>query len=323
MDNNQAKEGKGKLLILLVAIGCLGLLGALALCRSEQAPGASTETNAGETNTGIHQKTTPPQAEELHAAAETQAPLQSENERSVEEIKAEAIEEQRQRIMRKMQEFSDNPGVNHMIVQQQRILMAEKYRDLIRSLGLNDEEAEYFMDLMLARQMLHVGFGMKLMTGMVTPEEREQLVQKLQEDVAPINTEVDYFLNHAEDSEYLKYYEQTELQRSAVNAIKSEAQRDGISISDDVGEQLVGVIYEELGNHSFSVQLEPDGNPDFSKFTDDNINLLITELNALAPSVLQRASDLLDPNQLALFQKAYAAYVNAERNRLLMMKQLF
>jgi len=314
----QVKDGKARLIVVITVLGGLCLLGAIVLLKPSGPPVAGEEIKAiGTANKeGTEQK--PQDAQ--HGVASTEQPP---SEPTIAEIREEVAEEHRQRIMHNMSDNLQNPGMNQIIVQQQRVLMADKYRDLVKALSLNDEEAEYFVDLMTTRQMLHVDFGMKLMTGVLSPEEKALLMQKLQESVEPINKEVDYFLNHDDDSEYLKYYEQTEQQRAAINAMKSDAQRADMPFDDETGEQLIGIIFEEVNNHSFSVQLEKNGNPDVSQFTDENINTLTAEMNALTPDLVQRATSVLDPDQLAIFEQAYLNYVTAERNRLLMMKQIF
>ena len=84
--------------------------------------------------------------------------------------------EQRERLMRNIADNLAMPGMNEMIQQQQRVLMSDKYRSLIKTLGLNPKEEAYLMDLLTARQMLQVDFGMKLMTGMLTEAERLELM---------------------------------------------------------------------------------------------------------------------------------------------------
>jgi hypothetical protein len=318
MKHDRVKNGNTRLIVAIIVLGGLFLLGAVVLLNSSESPEGSEKTNTIETadKEGAERKLQGAQPRVVSTEQPAAEP-------SIADIKEEAVEEQRQRIMRNMADNLQNPGMNQIIVQQQRVLMADKYRDLVKALNLNSEETEYFIDLMTTRQMIHVDFGMKLMTGMLSPEEKEHLIQKLQKDVEPINEEIDYFINNDDDSEYLKYFEQTEQQRAAVNAMKSNAQMADMSIDDDTAEELIGIIYEEVNRHSFSVQLEENGEPDFSQFNDENINTLINEMNALAPDVVERAAEVLDPDQLALFEQAYLSYVAAEKNRLLMMQQLF
>jgi hypothetical protein len=318
MKHGRVRNGNSRLIVAIIVLGSVFLLSAVVLLNSSKSQEGNEEINTVETadNEGAERKLQGVQPRVVSTEQPAAEP-------SIADIKEEAVEEQRQRIMRNIADNLQNPGMNQIIVQQQRVLMADKYRDLVKALNLNNEETEYFIDLMTTRQMIHVDFGMKLMTGMLSPEEKEHLIQKLQKDVEPINEEIDYFINNDDDSEYLKYFEQTEQQRAAVNAMKSNAQMADMSIDDDTAEELIGIIYEEVNRHSFSVQLEENGEPDFSQFNDENINTLINEMNALAPDVVERAAEVLDPDQLALFEQAYLSYVAAEKNRLLMMQQLF
>lgn len=239
------------------------------------------------------------------------------------EASEKGAEEQRRRIMRNMAENLQNPGMNQIIAQQQRILIENKYTDLMKALGLNEAESAHFLDLLTARQMLQVDMGMKLMTGVLSPEEKRSLVEKLEKDTKPINEEIDYFLNDADDSEYLKFYEQTEMERSAISGLAEEARRNNVPVDEDLQEELVALVYEEMNNHSFTMQFAEGSEPDFSQFTDENISRHVEEMNALSEVMLQRASELLEPEQLLLFEKTYRNYVSSQEQRMRMIQQLF
>jgi hypothetical protein len=231
--------------------------------------------------------------------------------------------EQRERMMRNVAENLAMPGMNEMIQQQQRVLMADKYRSFIKTLRLNPREEEYLMDLLTARQMLQVDFGMKLMTGMLSEEERLELMENLRSGMEEMDKEIDWFLNSDSDSEYYRYYDRTENERATVVSVGNAANQAGHPLDDGVEEELVAILYDELNSYPFSVNLEEDGEPVFENFTDANIDTFLQELEQLRGPVFQQAASILDADQLEIFEKSYAQYVAIYEQRLRMMQQFF
>lgn len=232
-------------------------------------------------------------------------------------------EEQRERMMRNIADNLAMPGMNKIIQQQQRVLMADKYRSFIKTLGLNPKEEAYLMDLLTARQMLQVDFGMKLMTGMLSETERLELMESLGSGMGELDKEIDWFLNSGTDSDYFRYYDKTEGERTAVASLANAANLAGHSFDDGVEEELVSILYDELTGYPFSVNLEENGEPVFENYTDANIDIFLQELEQLRDPVFQQASSILDPDQLAIFEQYYAQYVAFYEQRLRMAQQFF
>jgi hypothetical protein len=231
--------------------------------------------------------------------------------------------EQRERMMRNIADNLAMPGMNKMIQQQQRVLMADKYRSLIKTLRLNPTEEEYLMDLLTARQMLQVDFGMKLMTGMLSEAERLELMKNLGSGMGELDKEIDWFFNSSSDSDYFRYYDKTEGERATVVSAGNAVNQAGHPFDDGVEAELVAILYDELTGYPFSVNLEENGEPVFSNYTDANIDTFIQELEQLRDPVFQQASSILDPDQLEIFEKYYAQYVAFYEQRLRMAQQFF
>ena len=237
--------------------------------------------------------------------------------------KDEIAAEQRERLMRNIAENLAMPGMNEMIQQQQRVLMTDKYRNFIKKLRLNPEEEEYLMDLLTARQMLQVDFGMKLMTGMLSEAERTELMENLDAGMEELDKEIDWFLNSDIDSEYFRYYDKTEGERATVLSVENAMSQAGHPFDEGVGEELVAILYEELNSYPFSVNFEENGEPVFSNFTDANISTYLQELEQLREPVFREASLIMDSDQLEIFGEYYAQYVAFYAQRLRMIQQFF
>jgi hypothetical protein len=237
--------------------------------------------------------------------------------------KDDIAEEQRERLMRNIAENLAMPGMNEMIQQQQRVLMEDKYRSFIKKLRLSPQEEEYLMDLLTARQMLQVDFGMKLMTGMLSEAERTELMEDLHSGMEELEKEIDWFLNNETDSDYFRYYDKTEGERAAVLSVENALSQAGHPFDEGVGEELVAILYEELNSYPFSVEFEENGEPVFSSFTDANISTFLQELEQMRDPVFREATLIMGPEQLEIFQQYYAQYVLFYEQRLRMTQQFF
>lgn len=235
----------------------------------------------------------------------------------------EIAAEERERMMRNIADTFAMPEMNAMILQQQRVLMADKYRSFIESLGLSSQEEAYLMDLLTARRMLQVDMGMKLMTGLLSEAERAELMAGVHAGMEEVDKEIDWFLNSDPDSEFFRYYENTEGERAAVASMGSAANQAGYPLEEGAEEALVSILHDEMNNYPFSVSFEEDGEPVFSNFTAANIDTFIGELEQLRDPVLQEASAILDPEQLELFENYYVQFVAFHEQRLRMAQQFF
>jgi hypothetical protein len=231
--------------------------------------------------------------------------------------------EQKQRLMRNLAENLAMPGMTRIIRDQQRVLMAEQFRDLIETYDLNDEEKEYFIDLLTARQMYHVDMGMKLMTGMLSEEERDELLKRVGAGIEEMNEEIDWFLNNETDSEYFDFYERTEGERSVIEAVSARLDEAGQPLAEGMDKELVAIMHEQISDYPFSVQFEENGEPVFSRFTADNIDVFIGEMEDLREPIMEQAAQVLDEAQLEVFAGSFDQYVAFYDQRFRMVQQLF
>ncbi len=237
--------------------------------------------------------------------------------------RTEIESEQKQRLMRNLSENLAMPGMSRIIRDQQRVLMADQYRALIETYGLNEEEKEYFLDLLTARQMYHVDMGMKLMTGMLSDEEREQMLKRVGAGIDEVNKEIDWFLNNATDSEYFQYYDRTEGERAIVDSVSDQLSQAGSPLDEGMDRELIAIMHEQLSAYPFSVNLEENGEPVFSNFTSDNIDTFVKEMRNLRDPMIQQAAGVLTPEQLEVFAGSFDQYVAFYDQRLRMVQQLF
>ena len=231
--------------------------------------------------------------------------------------------EQKQRLMRNLSENLAMPGMSKIIRDQQRILMTELYSDLADTYGLEGEEREYFIDLLTARQMFHVDMGMKLMTGMLSEADRDELLERVGAGIEEMNQEKEWFLNNDEDAEYFRFYEDTEGERTLVHNVSAQLTQAGLPLEEGMDRELIALMHEELSDYSFSVEFEENGEPVFSRFNGENIDTFVRELQGLREPVIRQAAEVLTPEQLEIFADSFDQYVAFYDQRMRMVQQLF
>ena len=245
------------------------------------------------------------------------APVSNEDESAIVE------ERERERIIRNITANVSSSGMNALIEKQQRTIIAEEFGELIDFLDLNADEKDYFLDLLTSRKMLQVELGMKLMTGALTEEETLAMTRQIDVSTREINEEIGYFLNDERDNEYFDFYDKSGVERSAIRSMRAEAEKSGIPIEPDVGERLVALINEEVNNHSYSNDFGSEEQPDFSQFTDENINQHAQEMRMLLESLMAKASQTLSADQLLFFEQAYLQYVDTQIQNMKVAQQFF
>jgi hypothetical protein len=149
------------------------------------------------------------------------------------------------------------------------------------------------------------------------------LLQRVDEGTEVLNGEIDWFLNSDADSEYFQYYEQTEGERTVVDSVQTQLSQSGNPLDEGMSQELVAIMYEEINAYPFSVQFEENGAPVFSRFTDENINTFVEEMQDLRDPLIQKASQVLDQQQLDLFENSFDQYVNFYDERFRMVQQFF
>ncbi|MBN2685726.1 MAG: hypothetical protein JXR40_10635 [Pontiellaceae bacterium] len=311
------------LVVMLVSILCFASYRVgVRHGREQNVADASGQAKTVESRLAVVEPTSvPPQDSYVNVEIEPSdfVPKAEERERARTEIEAE----QKQRFMRNLSENLAMSGLNRILQEQQRVLMNDKYEDLAEAYGLNAMEKEYFLELLTARQMLQVDMGMKLMTGMLSEEDRIDLLLQVDEGMSELNREIDWFLNSEADSEYFQYYEQTEGERAIVDSLRTQLSQSGSPLEDGMSEELVAMMFDELNAYPFSVEFEENGEPVFARFTDENINTFVDEMQDLRDPLMQNAAQVLDPQQLDLFDNVFDQYVDFYDERFRMVQQFF
>ncbi|VGO16830.1 hypothetical protein PDESU_05422 [Pontiella desulfatans] len=230
-----------------------------------------------------------------------------------------------QRMMSSLSKMMENPTMNKVMVASQRGAVGALYSDLVEYLGLNKEETDYFMDLLMFRQMKQMDLGMKMMAGDLDEEQKQQMGKELQEAGETVKTEMEKFLNNPDDFAEFEFYEKTMGERMMLSQMDQKLSSTETALPDETYRELLGMMSDEKKNYDFSSDLHDEKNMDMSpeRFSKDNIQKFSADMDALNGNIIAKAEGMLTPEQFEAFKDAIKTTAELQKSQLEMASQMF
>jgi len=244
----------------------------------------------------------------------------------VEEVAASETKENNGRhMMKSMAQMMDNPTMSKVMEASQRGAVGALYSDLMEYLDLDREETEYFMDLLMTRQMKNVELGMKMMTGELGDEEKKAMAEELEKAGETVKEEMERFLNNPEDFAEWEFYEKTMGERMMLSQVDQKLSAADATLSDEAYRELLGMMHEEKKDFQFTSNLHDDKNMDLSaeRFSTENLQNFADDIETLNGIISRRAQDMLTPEQFTAFSESVQATTDMQQAQLEMAAQMF
>ena len=228
------------------------------------------------------------------------------------------------RMMENISKMMENPAMNEMIQASQRGALSAMYADMIEYLGLNDEEADYFMDLLMYRQSMQTELAMKLMSGQLNDEEREALQKKMEEVQETYKEEMASFLNDDGDYAHLEFYEKTTTERMMMSQVDKDLSGTAGELASETYEELINIMYSEKESYDYSNNLADQDNMDLSsdRFSSSNVDAYANDLQGLNQAILEEASGVLSAEQYSAFESSLTSYTEMQIAQMKMAAQM-
>lgn len=229
------------------------------------------------------------------------------------------------RIMSSMAKMMENPAMNKMMEASQRGAVGALYSDLIEYLKLNAEETDYFMDLLMYRQMKQMDLAVKVMSGNLSEEEKQQMTAEMKAAAELVKTEMKAFLNNDEDYAEFEFYEQTMGERMMLSQMDQRLAGTDASLSDETYRELLGMMHHEREAFPFSSDLSDQEKMDLGpeRFSKENLDRFAQDNEALYRIIIGKAQSLLTPEQLKAFEEAINTAIEMQRAQLEMATRMF
>ncbi len=234
-------------------------------------------------------------------------------------------EEPAQRVMKGMAEMMENPTMNKVMEATQRGAVGALYSDFIEYLGLSTEETNYFMDILMYRQMKQVDLSMKMMSGTLTPEEKEQMMAELKKAQKLTHQEMKDFLNNEDDFEEYTFYEKTMGERMMLSSMDQKLGGSEMGLSNDTYRNLLDMMHSEKKNYNFTSDLHDEENTDLSpsRFSKQNVENFGNDMDQLYSGIFTQAETMLTPEQFVAFKEAVTSTLNMQQAQLELAAQMF
>lgn len=241
-------------------------------------------------------------------------------------VEPEAEEESgSRRMMKNIAKMMDNPAMNKMMEASQRGALGAMYEDLIRSFDLSRDEEDYFMDLLMFRQMTQMDAGMKMMGGNLSDEEGAALQEQIKDANKLVKKEMKDFLNSDEDYENFEFFEKTMQERIVLSQAEASLAGTDHALTDDTYHDLVQMMYEEKNNFEFSSDRLDQNNINMSpeRFSKDNLQGFANDLDRLNETLFAKAENMLSAEQFSAFKEAVVMTTDMQKAQLEMAGQMF
>ncbi len=205
--------------------------------------------------------------------------------------------------------FKD-PEMKEMIKTQQKMVlgpMIEKmYGDMFQQLNLTPEQAAQVKDLLKQKMLAGTEIGMSMLDGSLDAAKRAELGKQIKDQTAAYDAQIKDLLGEEKYTEF-KSYEKSTGDRMLVGQFRDQLAGSAGSLNPAQEKQLIDAMQEE--NSAFKWTTSPDkyqnpGDTDFSELlSEERLNKLATEKAALDQQVLERARQILTPDQLKQFEQ--------------------
>lgn len=320
---------KKNIIIIILTVASIVLAGALyfanrQLTELEEQLAATKPAPTAETEAVSVEPAEPIEVVEA-AARETISTLQEQAVKAIPEPAVEKKEESSgQRMMKNIAKLMENPTMNKMMEASQRGALGAMYEDLINQFNLNEEEKEYFMELLMFRQMTQMDVGMKLMGGGLSDEEKEKLTAQMKDASDLVKSEMKDFLNSDEDYENFEFFEKTMAERMVLSQAEATLANTDQALSDDTYHNLVEMMYDQKQNFDFSTDFQDEKNMDMSpeRFSQQNLTNFGKDLDRLNETIFSKAQSMLTAEQFEAFKQAVTTTTDMQKTQLEMAAQM-
>lgn len=318
---------KKQIPVIFLSVICAGLAGTLFVAHQKIAELeqqlAATDPAPAEQPAEPAVASEPAATPAVPAAPETIVePIQ---EAVTEAVAEEQPESSERRMMKSVAKMMENPAMNKMMEASQRGAISSMYEDLMQQFNLTAEEEDYFMDLLMFRQMTQVEAAMKMMGGNLSEEEKEELQSQIQEATKLVKTEMKNFLNNDEDYENFDFFEKTAAERMMLSQAESTLAGTDQALSENTYHDLIEMMHEQKEGFDFTSNLHNADNTDLSAetFSSENMESFKRDQEELNRQILSKAERMLSAEQLNAFKDAINTFTELQNSQLEVAAQMF
>jgi hypothetical protein len=210
-----------------------------------------------------------------------------------------------------------NPEMKKVMEQQQRMAMDMMYASLLKKLQLTPDQEKQFKEILLEQQMQNISQAGSIMDQSST--NRAEVIQKIAQDREQRQQEIKQLLG---DDKFAQYedYNQTMGERMLLDQFGKQ-----VELKPDQTEQLLNIMREEKKNAQINAGvMAKDPTADFKALQDPTAaEKMITQQEEVNQRVLERAGQVLSPEQLQKLSPVLQNQIEMQRAGMKMARQMF
>jgi hypothetical protein len=184
-------------------------------------------------------------------------------------------------------------------------VVEKTYAPLFQQLNLGQDQRVQLKDLVLKRTMVGVRVGMSLMNPMLAPAKRTILAQETKRETDGWNAKIKEYFG-AENYVQFQQFEKTVPDRTMLDMFAKRCAKTAAAVSPEQQSRLLQALTQARGLYPWTTELSrrnQDAGDYAGLFTEDNLNTFALEEEQFDRQFLTQAQQLLNPEQLAAFEK--------------------
>lgn len=209
-------------------------------------------------------------------------------------------------MMEGFAKMMNDPAMEGVMKQQQRIAVNGMYGDFFRDLGLPPDQEEIVRALLLDKQMAVTRRGMALLDRTMPDEERQAIADGLKDDMERFREEIKTTLGD-ENYESFKLFEESQPERQQLNSYKETLQAKGLALDVETEQELMTAMYDARKAFKFTTDFGTDTNPNpeaWKDFNQESAERMMAESRQLHERFHEKAGSILTAEQLGAFRES-------------------
>jgi hypothetical protein len=213
-----------------------------------------------------------------------------------------------------------DPAMREMMRGQQKAMINMMYSGLFKDLNLSPEETDKLKELLTDAQMSNVEAAQGLFGGKEgATEDSTKLVADAKKQT---DAEIKAMLGDEKFTQY-EEYKKNMGERMQLDQLRNQLAGENLPLRDDQSAQLMQIMKEEKANRPAPISADQSQTPTKETFTAENLDKQLAWMDDYNQRVLERAGQVLSPEQLKKYQTFQEQQASMQKMGLQMARQMF
>jgi hypothetical protein len=223
--------------------------------------------------------------------------------------------------------FKD-PEMREMMKAQQKAFMGpmieRQYAALFQQLNLTPDQTAQLKELLGQKMLAGADAGMSLLDADLDAAQRAELMKQIKSQTDEYDAQIKQFLG--DNYAAFEAYEKTTPDRMTVSQFGDQLAGGATAMNPEQQQQLIQLMSEERNGFKWTIDYNnqnPAGGDWTAMFTEEKINQFAREKERLDGQILERARQILTPDQLKALEEFQAGQRKMQIAGMKMAAQMF